>query len=49
MVGRHAGVGERDDRERGVPHRRLARLEPAAAPVVDGEPVEALESGAMTG
>ena len=48
IVGRHAGVGQRDRRQRRVPHRRLAGLDPAS-PVVDGEAVEPVEAGAHHG
>jgi hypothetical protein len=46
VVAGGAGVGEGDDRERGVPHGRLAGLEPALVAVVDDE---ALEAGQPTG
>ncbi len=40
MVGREPRIAERDHRERGVPHRRLARFEPPALLVLDREVVE---------
>ena len=44
VAGRQPGVGQRDDREHGVPHRRLAGFEPSHRPVRgvlgDGEPFQ---------
>ena len=46
IAGLQAGVGQRDQRQRGVPHRRLARLQPSLLGLLDGERVEAVEAGA---
>ena len=43
VVGRHTGVRERDDRQRGVPDGRLACLEAADLSIVDEEPLDAVE------
>ena len=45
IVGRHARVAQRDDRECRVPHGRLAGLEPAAVVLVNRERLEPLERG----
>ncbi len=40
VVAVQAGVGQRQHRERGVPHRRLAGLQPHGLAILDGEPIE---------
>ncbi len=46
ILGRHAGVEQRDHGQRGVPHRRLARLEPTGSILLDDEPLDPLQAPA---